>query len=230
MVTVQGGGHGDMSHPWKEDVVVEIVTNFLDNVTSESIQSQQITVEVGPETGTWEGQRVHEIQTLARAPGGPWQEWKLSDYLIPNWNNNTNDPWIVIQFLSTDCSHCWNAADDIEILHNQYRDSITLLSFAVNFSSNNNFNASLSEIGAFQDRTAYQGCYYGTRDCVERPGPPHNWTYVDDRDQTQMYAFHSQGTPMYVIIQPDGVISWHQSQNEGESVAEALAEIFPGDG
>ena len=230
MVTIEGGGHGAMSHPWKENMVVQIVADFLENVTSESVQNRQITVDAGPETGTWEGQRVHDVQTLARPPGGPWQDWRLSDYLVPNWNNNTNDPWIVIQFLSTDCSHCWNAADDIEVLHNQYKDSIILFSFAVNFSSNNNFNASLSEIGAFQDRTSYQGCYYSTRDCADRPGPAHNWTYVDDRDQTQMYAFHSQGTPMYVIIQPDGIISWHQYQNDGQSVADALAELFPGDG
>ena len=33
---------------------------------------------------------------------------------------------------------------------------------------------------------------------------------------------------MFVIIQPDGIVAWHQYQNDDESVEDALAELFPG--
>jgi hypothetical protein len=190
------------------------------------------TVPEGNETnnGTWEGERVPQVTTLARAPSGIWTEWQLSDYIDETWNNTTKMPWILIEFASTDCSHCWNYADDMELLHNQYRDNVTFFTFAVNFSSNDNFNASLEEIAAFQDKTTFEGCYYGTKNCDERPGPAHNWTYVDDRDQSEMATFHSQGTPMFVIIQPDGIVVWHQYQNDDESVVDALAALFPAEG
>ena len=180
--------------------------------------------------GTWEGERVPEVATLARGPNGTWEQWQLSDHIDAAWNNTTVMPWILVEFASTDCSHCWNYADDMEQLHNQYRDNVTFFTFAVNFSSNDNFNASLEEIAAFQDKTTFDGCYYGTKNCDERPGPAHNWTYVDDRNQSEMIAFHSQGTPMFVIIRPDGIVEWHQYQNDDESVVDALAALFPVEG
>ena len=190
------------------------------------------TLSEGNETniGTWEGERVPQVTTLAREPSGLWVQWQLSDYIDDTWNNTTMLPWILIEFASTDCSHCWNYADDMELLHNQYRDNVTFFTFAVNFSSNDNFNASLEEIAAFQDKTTFDGCYYNTKNCDERPGPAHNWTYVDDRNQSEMITFHAQGTPMFVIIQPNGIIAWHQYQNDDESVEDALAALFPAEG
>ena len=208
----------------EEDVQCE--TNLPEG--NETLPEENETLPEGNETnvGTWEGERVPQVTTLARGPNGTWGQWQLSDYIDTTWNNTTMMPWILIEFASTDCSHCWNYADDMELLHNQYRDNVTFFTFAVNFSSNDNFNATLGEIAAFQDKTTYDGCYYGTKNCDERPGPAHNWTYVDDRDQSEMIAFHSQGTPMFVIIRPDGIVEWHQEQND-ESVVDALAALFP---
>ncbi len=208
----------------EEDVQCE--TNLPEG--NETLPEGNETLPEGNETnvGTWEGERVPQVATLAREPSGIWEQWQLSDYIDTTWNNTTMMPWILIEFASTDCSHCWNYADDMELLHNQYRDNVTFFTFAVNFSSNDNFNASLEEIAAFQDKTTFDGCYYGTKNCDERPGPAHNWTYVDDRDQSEMITFHSQGTPMFVIIRPDGIVEWHQEQND-ESVVDALAALFP---
>ena len=102
----------------------------------------------------------------------------------------------------------------------------------VNFSSNDNFNASLDEIAAFQDKSSHSGCYMNSKDCNERPGEPHNWTYVDDRNQSSMYDMQSRGTPMFVIIMPNGTVAWHQYQHDGdsgedsESIDDALQRIF----
>ena len=100
------------------------------------------TLPEGNETnvGTWEGEKVPQVATLARGPHGTWEQWQLSDYIDTTCNNTTMMPWILIEFASTDCSHCWNYADDMELLHNQYRDNVTFFTFAVNFSSNDNFN------------------------------------------------------------------------------------------
>jgi len=188
--------------------------------------------------GTWEGEMLPNITDQARQLNGVWEDWTLQSMLDSAWNgtpngteNGTDHRWLFIEFASTDCGHCWNAADDLSLLHENYSAQVAFLTFAVNFSSNNNFNASLDEIAAFQDGTTHSGCMQNTRDCAERPGPPHNWTYVDDRDQTWMYTFHAQGTPMFVIVAPDGIVAWHQYQHtsdseEPESVTEALERFF----
>ena len=194
--------------------------------------------------GTWEGMLVPNIEDQARSLGGTWQQWSLSNLLDTTWNgtpngvaNGSDSPWVLIEFASTDCSHCWNVADDMNALHDNYSAQVTFLTFAVNFSSNDYFNASLEEIAAFQDQTSHAGCRGNSQDCASRPGEPHNWDYVDDRDQTWMYEFHSQGTPMFVILSPDGVVAWHQYQHDGEvgedseSVEAALERFFgPMDG
>ena len=62
---------------------------------------------------------------------------------------------------------------------------------AVNFSSNNNFNATQNEVVAFQEKTSYTGCGGGF-DCSERPGDAHSFPYFDDRNQTVMYDWNER--------------------------------------
>lgn len=190
--------------------------------------------------GAWEGDYAFPVNTLARELGGEWFEWSLHDNFNSSWNgtpeglsNGTDEPWLLIEFLSTDCSHCWNAAGDMSSLHAQYGMKVDFLAFAVNFSSNDNFNATPEEVAAFQDKTSHNGCIGDQRDCADRPGEPHDWLYVDDRGQSAMYDFASRGTPMFVIIKPNGVVAWHQYQHDGdegedsESIIDALARFFP---
>ena len=208
------------------------------NSTSENNQTQEMEPEE-PNYGPWEGNQIFPITANARPLGGVWQEWELYDHLNTSWNgtpanlsNGTDHNWILIEFASTDCSHCWNAADDMTYFHQNYNEVLTFLTFAVNFSSNDNFNASLDEIAAFQDKSSHSGCYMNSKDCNERPGEPHNWTYVDDRNQSSMYDMQSRGTPMFVIIMPNGTVAWHQYQHDGdsgeesESIDDAFQRIF----
>ncbi len=209
----------------------------VNETTSENNTDEQDQL---PEYGPWEGFLAPLTTAEARDLGGEWHEWSLQDHFNMSWNgtragmqNGSDEPWVLIEFLSTDCVHCWNAADDMSDLHFQYGARVVFLSFAVNFSSNDYFNASRDEVAAFQDKSQHSGCRGNQHDCSTRPGDAHDWLYVDDRNQSAMYDFASQGTPMFVIIQPNGLIVWHQYQHDGdegedsENIVEALARFFP---
>lgn len=189
--------------------------------------------------GVGEGQQILLIDDCARGLNGTWSDFSLSSHLDESWNgtpenasNGSDSPWIMIQFMSPDCSHCWNAADDMSIFHENYSEQVTFLTMAVNFSSSDAFNATREEVAAFQDKSSYFGCYYETKDCQDRPGDPHDWLYIDDRDQYWMYSFQASGTPSFWIIQPDGIVAWNQYQHNGdegedsEGITAALERFF----
>lgn len=165
------------------------------------------------ETGTWENQSIPHIEVQARQLNGSWQNWS---------SHSLNGSWALIQFAATDCGHCVTAAATMSDLHAEHGGDVTFLTFVINFSWS---NSSLEEIAAFQDQTEHSGCDRDQTNCADRPGAPHNWTYVDDRTVHWLQVFHMRGTPAYVIIGPDGVVVWHQEQRE-ESSGDALDRLF----
>ena len=163
-----------------------------------------------------------------------WDDFSFDSLFDISWTQQESDSskWVVVFFLSTDCGHCWNAADDLSQWHNSYGDQAVFLAMAVNFSSNNNFNASPEEVVAFQEKTNNEGCRGGSYDCAERPGDAHNFSYFDDRNQSIMYSWGVTGTPAYFILSPDGRFVWNQYQHyssnggDGETFEEALLRLF----
>ena len=223
-VTVEDGVHS--THPWKEEFIVEIVREFLENVTLNSVDNRTITVDAGPMQGTLEGERLPNIQAAARPAQGEWMMWSLWDSLDSEWTNtSTAENWVLIQFAATDCGHCWNGAEGMSNLHAQHHLNVTFFTFIINFSWS---DSSWEEIAAFQDELDYIGCNNGDN-CIDRPGEPHNWTYVDDRNLYWFGEFQMQGTPSYVIVAPDGIVHWHSRQSDN-SVSEELALLFPEEG
>ena len=223
-VPVEGGIHS--SHPWQEEFIVNIVREFLDNVTQNNVVNQTIMVDAGPLPGTLPGELIPNVQAAARPSQGDWMMWRLWDHLDAEWDNSsTDDDWILIQFAATDCGHCWNGAESMSNLHAQYQEEVTFFTFIINFSWS---DSSPQEIAAFQDEADFFGCNNDNSNCMDRPGEPHNWTYVDDRQLYWFSAFHMQGTPSYVIIAPNGIVEWHSLENEN-SVSDALAALFPGE-
>ena len=221
-VPVEGGIHS--THPWQEDFIVDIVREFLDNVTQNSVVNQTIIVDAGPLPGTWEGELLPNVQAAARPAEGEWVMWRLWDHLDAEWDNSSvESEWILIQFAATDCGHCWNSAELMSDLHAQYRDDVIFFTFIINFSWS---DSNLNEIAAFQDEADVFGCNNDNSNCMDRPGEPHNWTYVDDRQLYWFSAFHMQGTPSYAIIAPNGIVQWHSVQSEN-SITDALEELFP---
>ena len=214
-------------------------TNNTSNGTNSTNGTNQTQMPEEPIIGPWEGNQVYPLAADARTMGGLWQAWQLYDHFNNSWNgttpgeeNGSDSKWSLIVFLSTDCVHCWEAADELSAFHDNYGEQVDFLSFAVNFSSNNYFNASLDEIAAFQDKTGHNGCRGNNHDCSTRPGEAHDWLYVDDRNQSSMYTMQAGGTPMFVIIMPNGTVAWHQYQHDGdngedsESITDALQRFF----
>ena len=187
-----------------EECAIEIVD---ENVTAN---------ETAVDIGTYENQTLPLIQGLARNMGGEWSNWSTQSLF------NQSGKWVLIQFAATDCGHCWNGAELMSQLHENYSDEVTFLSFIINFSWS---NSSLEEIAAFQDEANLSGCNNDNNNCNERPGSPHNWTYFDDRDLYWLAQFHMTGTPSYVLVQPDGVVGWHTKQRN-ESIQDAMANLF----
>lgn len=219
-----------------DDIPIENTTgnNTTNNTTNSTTNNTDSTV-----YGSAEGLQVPIVIDQARSLNGTWQNWTIYDLINESWNgtpenlsNGTDHKWILIEFASTDCGHCWYAADDMTFLYENYSEVLNIVTFAVNFSSNNNFNASQDEIAAFQDKSSHTGCYQNSKNCNERPGEPHNWTYVDDRDQTWMWNFSVSGTPSFFIVSPNGVMAWNQYEHNGqgdnddENIIEALERIF----
>ena len=181
-------------------------------IVDENVTANETVVDIG----TYENQTLPLIQGQARSMNGSWANWS-TDSLF-----NVSEKWVLIQFAATDCGHCWNGAELMSQLHENYSDQVTFVSFIINFSWS---NSSLEEIAAFQDEANLTGCNNDRNNCNERPGSPHNWTYFDDRDLHWLAQFHMTGTPSYVLIQPDGVVGWHTKQRN-ESIQDGMANLF----
>lgn len=186
--------------------------------------------------GTWECEKINSVSLQARGLGEEWADWNIWTHLDKNWNgtsanmsNGSDSKWILLEFLSTDCSHCWNAATYMDAKFEQYNDRVQFISIAVDFQSSPKFHSSPEEIAAFQDITNHSGCMQNSTNCQERPGEPHDWIYADNRDMDVLLEFHGGGTPAFVIIAPNGVVAWNQAQHDDESITEALARFFPED-
>jgi|TARA_B100001996_G_scaffold68475_1_gene49961 hypothetical protein len=226
-IVIENNTESDNSTIVDEDPINN-TNNSTDNESNNTSSNNTEPVDYGPS----EGQQVPLITAQARSLNGTWENWSIYDLIESSWNgtpenmsNGSDHKWIMIEFVSTDCGHCWNAADDMSELHENYSENLAFLTFAVNFSSNNRFNASQEEIAAFQDITSHEGCYQESQNCDQRPGEPHNWTYVDDRDQTWMYELSVTGTPSFFIISPDGEVFWNQKESS-ESLYEVLERLF----
>jgi hypothetical protein len=196
----EGCAEGDLGEECSTDIEEE---NLTSNVTSAEI-------------GTYENQTLPLIEGSARGMNGTWGNWSSADLF------NNSDNWVLIQFAATDCGHCWNGAELMSELHENYSDQVTFMTFIINFTWS---NSSLTEIAAFQDEANFSGCNGDRNNCNERPGSPHNWTYFDDRTLDWLIEFHMTGTPAYVLIQPDGIVGWHQKQRT-ESIQDAMANLF----
>jgi len=205
----EGIDHSNFEGCTGEEVEVCVTDTPEENIT---------TNETTPDIGTLENQTLPIINSLGRVLNGTWQNWSSSDHFSGDGN------WVLIQFAATDCGHCWNGAQLMSDLHANYGQNVTFLTFIINFSWS---NSSLDEIAAFQDEGNFSGCNNDNNNCNERPGSPHDWIYVDDRDLSWLAEFQMTGTPSYVIVQPDGVVNWHhRQQGQNESIQDAMDRLF----
>ena len=201
-----------------------------DNGTADSVAFDPCTIETDRDIGPWEGNQSFNIMADGHALGATaWQTFELCRY----WNNGTNGaiPTILI-FVSTDCGHCWNHGTTISQWEIDYANRMNIVILAVNFETNEKFTADRDEVEGFQGKLAGSLCYQDSQSCADRPGDAHTSLYLDDLNQTQMYAWQVSSTPTHIIIGEDGVVLWNQKQHrsdlggDGETTQSAINRLI----
>lgn len=190
-------------------------------------------------TGTKEGERAPPLEGKMYN-GSTWTTFEMSNYLTENWTaGDETAPWMVIEFMDTDCPFCVESADDVA------HDSNYFMKFkashvaypgigpwdgpVVNFFASatqldiQGHESSREEIEGFRDRTGDEDCAGSS--CSSRKGDPHRFIYIDDLDQDNMKEWKVPGTPAYFLIQPDGIVAWSSQEHRSETVAEAIFRL-----
>lgn len=184
--------------------------------------------------GVDEGEMPPNIEGKAHrfGAGDNWEDFDLYDLTYSNWTEgDLNHSWFVVEFMSTDCSACMSFGDKIEELSVRYKGIVTFIAVAVDFENNEKFTSTPEEIIAFQEKTDFMGCNYGTGNCNARSGGPHEEVlYVDDRDASSMKEWGVSGTPTSYILKPNGIVAWNQRNNGGEELGDAMYRLIPTDG
>lgn len=164
--------------------------------------------------------------------GGGWDEFRLTDQFDREWTAGEDGKFILIQFMDSDCPHCWREAETMSELHSQWGGKVTFISIAVELSIQGH-SSDRDEIKAFRDKTNYgtdsndgNGCNSGGSNCVERPGTAHAWNYVDDYNSNIIRDYGVTGTPFMVLLQPDGYVAWNQGQSGGLMNIEQALQIY----
>ena len=182
-----------------------------------------------PEIGPYEGELAPNLIGKAHMSGSStWVDFELYDELDFSWTDDSESDakWILVIFMDTDCGYCWGKAEEMSMIHDTFGHHLNIISVAVNLNMGGH-ESSREEVVAFQDMLSFNGCNGGSTDCSSRGGAVHNWTYFDDLRATEMDTWGVQGTPFYVIIQPDGKVAWNQGQHQDVEVAQALFELMP---
>jgi|TARA_B100001996_G_scaffold322495_1_gene267326 hypothetical protein len=165
--------------------------------------------------------------------GGSWVNFQLSDTFDYEWDEGEYGEWILIQFIDTDCPYCWSEGETMSNLYSQWSNDVEFITIAVELSISGH-DSDRQEIEAFRDKTNYgtddndgNGCNSGRDNCINRPGTPHNWNYVEATSGI-MKDWEITGTPFLAILQPDGYVAWNQYENNGESIEEAMQRVVGG--
>ena len=181
-----------------------------------------------PPIGPNEGELAPNLIGEVHMPNSPWEEFELYDEIDHSWDNESSpdSKWFLIQWMDTDCSHCWEEAEKMSALESAFGQQVTFISIAVELNIQNH-DADRDEIVAFQEKGALSTCRGGDTDCSTRGGEVHNWAYFDDLGGSTMDPWGIQGTPFVVILKPNGIVAWNNAQHQGEDLGQALYELLP---
>ncbi len=171
-------------------------------------------VKVGPDEGSFAPDFI-----AYGYENGQWSQTRLSE----NYDNRM----VLVTFLDTDCPHCWDEAGELSILHNEYEADVQFITIVSELKISGH-ESSRDEIAAFHDKTNYDGCYSGNRNCADRPGNAHQWMYIDDISTSIAGDWKVPGTPFNLILDSNGEVIWNQQQSGAdlnENVEDALARL-----
>ena len=182
-----------------------------------------------PSVGVKEGQLAPDIIGEAHHSGS-WSEFRLYDYFNHSWVEGEPGQYIFLQFMDTDCPHCWDDAPAMESIHSEFGATVQFVTVSVGMLKSTHSRA---ETVAFQEKGDYDGCYQDSRNCNGRTGGPHNWPYVDDINLRAFNDYNPPGVPFHLLLSPDGIVVWnsalHQNHNDplvepGDAIAYHLSE------
>ena len=209
----------------RTDTAIKIMALFFASIMFLAFTTDPIA------SGTKEGQRAPSLEGMSYNGTG-WTEFNMDDWLVDNWSEaDTTAEWLVVEFMDTDCGFCWEAASDM----GQYADYFSktgaekwdgpVINFIANAAELNiqGHESSRAEIEAFRDKTGSEACAQG--DCVNRPGNPHSFTYIDDLSLDNMDSWKVSATPTYYLLQPDGIVAWVSSENPNEQLSDAIFRL-----
>ena len=184
-------------------------------------------------TGTKAGERAPALEGKFYNGSGGWTTFNLESYWDSNWKEgDASGQWVALEFMDTDCPYCVKSAADMSANSADFDGSNPQWDGAiVNFIASvteldiNGHDSSRAEIVAFRDKTADSGQSCAGSDCGNRDGSAHAFPYIDDLDQDNMKEWKVGGTPSYYLIQPDGIIAWSSSENQGEDLRDAIISM-----
>jgi hypothetical protein len=177
-------------------------------------------------TGVSEGQLVPDIVSKGHAADGTWDDFRLYDYINHSWDEGEPGEYIFLQFMDSDCGHCWNDAQVMSDNHAAYGASgaVVFITVSVGMLASDHSRA---EIVAFQEKGDFVGCYESVApNCNDRPGEPHDWIYVDDLNQDAFQDYNLRGVPFHLLMSPDGIVVWNSgAHDQDDPLHEASAAI-----
>ncbi len=210
------------------------LSSFLAVVSVFFIGLMVIAVSTDPVViGVNKGEMPPNITGEARIAHSDWFSFDLYAKFNGSWNGNiTTDRWFVIEFMDTDCPYCWRDAETMSQIDAQFGGVIITIVVATELNLPGH-ESSRKEIEAFQDKTDFEGCYTGNRNCADRPGDIHQGSngnlfyYVEDLPGKALSEWNLQGTPTCFLLKPNGLVAFNSAQDGGcDQLGVKLYEIF----
>jgi len=183
--------------------------------------------------GVNKGEMPPNITGEARIANSAWFSFDLYAKFNQSWDGNiTTERWFVIEFMDTDCPACWHDADTMSQIDTQFGGVIITIVVVAQLNIAGH-ESSRKEIEAFQDKTDFEGCYTGNRNCADRPGDIHQGSngnlfyYVEDLSGKSFADWNLQETPTCFLLKPNGLVAFNSAQEGGcQQLGGKLYEIF----
>ena len=168
-----------------------------------------------PSVGVKEGQLAPDIIGEAHHSGS-WSDFRLYDYFNHSWEEGQPGQYIFLQFMDTDCPHCWS---DAEVMGANYDNwgangAVAFITISVGMLKTGHSRA---ETVAFQEKGDFEGCYQDDRNCKDRSGDTaHDCPYVDDISMKAFRDYNPPGVPFHLLLSPDGIVVWNSAMHSDE--------------
>jgi hypothetical protein len=143
---------------------------------------------------------------------GSWGEFRLYDYFNHSWEEGDSGQYIFLQFMDTDCPHCWSDASAMSENYNNWgaNGEVAFITISVGML---NTDHSRAEIVAFQEKGDFEGCNHDNSNCASRGGNAHAWPYVDDLNKNAFTDYNPPGVPFHLLLSPDGTVVWNSAMH-----------------